>query len=633
MKNDEFRGRIDDITQQLTRIVEHDIKCRIHNDTADTELSQLKQLINDLVATVERGMLELNTEHRQLEQHLKDRTARLDLILRGAAVVIWEWDLISNQINISGEQRILNDIMLSPQESQDIECWRQLIHYDDRPKVDQALENYFNGLTPYLDIEYRIQDPFGGYRYLQCRGIGNRQSPNELPTRMSGTINDLTQNYYIDESSGLMNFNYFSDILADDIKQNHSLCCIVINISNFDDLLGVLAQKSHQKLISHLAAKMRQHRTLHDLLAITMKGQYVLLERNCDPTILLKRCSQIDEDLSQSLFIDKQRLWLKPQIVGIDVRRYQLTSAEDVLNAAQSVFRQLDTTHQHYDLYEHHYRQTQWLHIEVEQWLRQAILHDWLKVYLQPIVNFSQQCITGYEALSRIHHPELGIISPMQFIPIAEETGLIIPLTDMLIQKSIVIANSRTLNALHEQPFTLAINISASQFHQKSLPSILAKQLSKAYVDPHRFKVELTESTVMENTNIAIDLMKQFQELGIRVALDDFGTGYSSLAYLRQLPLDILKLDRSIICGVVENTDQSVIVDTVMQLATRLGIEVIVEGIETEEEYYHLRHLGAKQGQGYLFSKPVQEQDIPAAHRHIKQLFSGLDLPLKTPKN
>ncbi|CAG9298095.1 hypothetical protein CEDIAZO_03290 [Celerinatantimonas diazotrophica] len=554
---------------------------------------------------------------------------RLKLILQGAAVTIWELELSSRQVSLSGDLKLPNTLMLNKQYQQCLSGLLKLIHCEDRQRLKTEFIQYLRAEKAYLDIKFRMYDRLGGYRFIQCRGVGNGSPRSSYPTHMAGTLNDLTDSHYLNTDSGLMNLNYFSDVFDDEVQKDEPLGCIVIKIANMHDLSMMLTTQSRIKLIRRIIQRIGKAISAHDLLCSIDKSQFIVLIRHLDSSHLATIAHKLVQLLDRSLYLDNQRLWITPQVGAIDVKAHQLNNAEQVLGAARSILIDLQGKHQASAIYEHSYRERKSLQLETEQWIRQAIARDWLVPYLQPLVDFDTCTIRGYEVLTRIEHPQRGLISPGQYIKIAEKTGLIVPLTEVLIEKAIKIAQSPELNQQHQDPFRLSINISAKQFHQRSLPSQLAKQLKSANIDPHRIKVELTESDVMENIDAAVGIIENFQSYGIKVALDDFGTGYSSLAYLRQLPLDIIKLDRSIVSGVTENERQSAIVEMILLLAKRINMQVIVEGIETSHEYHYLRKLGASWGQGYLFAKPLPQSEIitkiPAIVKQLKAL-NGMPL-------
>jgi EAL domain-containing protein (putative c-di-GMP-specific phosphodiesterase class I) len=212
--------------------------------------------------------------------------------------------------------------------------------------------------------------------------------------------------------------------------------------------------------------------------------------------------------------------------------------------------------------------------------------------------------ITGWEALVRWEHPVRGLISPAAFIPIAEETGLIVPIGQFVLEEAC--RQARIWQSLFpsEPPRTMSVNLSARQFAHPRLVQDIRDALSMVHLDPHQLVLEITESVVMHDAAGAVAILNELKALGIRLAIDDFGTGYSSLAYLKRFPVDVLKIDRSFIEGLGQDAQDSAIVESVLALARSLGLSVTAEGVETPRQQLRLEQLGCDVGQGYLFGAP-----------------------------
>jgi EAL domain-containing protein (putative c-di-GMP-specific phosphodiesterase class I) len=244
--------------------------------------------------------------------------------------------------------------------------------------------------------------------------------------------------------------------------------------------------------------------------------------------------------------------------------------------------------------------------LDLENDLRGALERGELRLHYQPIVRLADEVIIGFEALVRWQHPTRGLVPPLSFIPLAEETGLIVPLGRWVLETACRQAATwhRARTDPSVAPLFVSVNLSARQFTQADLVADVAAILADCGLDPSELELEITESVVMDQSEAGIRALKRLRDLGVRLVLDDFGTGYSSLAYLKHLPLDTIKIDRSFVAGIHEKADRS-IVQAVIALAHGLGIGVVAEGIETDRQAGRLRELGCDLGQGYLFSPPV----------------------------
>jgi diguanylate cyclase (GGDEF)-like protein/PAS domain S-box-containing protein len=255
--------------------------------------------------------------------------------------------------------------------------------------------------------------------------------------------------------------------------------------------------------------------------------------------------------------------------------------------------------------------------LQLENDMRHAVeRREFFAVY-QPIVSLQTGRLTGFEALARWRHPERGIVSPMDFIPLAEEMGHINSIGQIIFESACCELRDWQAHSATRIPIAISINLSAKQFAQESLIGEIMHALKQTEIDPRQIKLEITESVVMENIEAAIEMLEQLHALGIQLSIDDFGTGYSSLSYLYRLPIDTLKIDRSFVNRMEESSENAEIVRTIISLGRNLGMSITAEGVETIEQLNHLRALNCDSGQGYLFSKPLEAED---ARRLVKQI-------------
>jgi EAL domain-containing protein (putative c-di-GMP-specific phosphodiesterase class I) len=245
--------------------------------------------------------------------------------------------------------------------------------------------------------------------------------------------------------------------------------------------------------------------------------------------------------------------------------------------------------------------------LTLETALRKAIERDQLELYYQPKVEMIGGRVIGAEALLRWTHPELGVVSPGRFIPLAEETGLILPLGEMVLRRA-----CRDAVAWQQAGFTLpvSVNVSSLQFRRGDMPAIIQSELLASGLQAHKLIVELTESLLMDNAQSNIDMLRTIKTLGVRLSMDDFGTGYSSLSYLKRFPLDELKIDQVFVRDLPEDAGNTAIVSAVIAMAHGLGLTVTAEGVETPGQMSFLKMHGCDQFQGYLFSRPLPIHDF-----------------------
>jgi EAL domain-containing protein (putative c-di-GMP-specific phosphodiesterase class I) len=243
--------------------------------------------------------------------------------------------------------------------------------------------------------------------------------------------------------------------------------------------------------------------------------------------------------------------------------------------------------------------------LELELDLRRAIEGDELRVHYQPLVDLGSGRTIGHEALVRWEHPSRGLLPPLAFIPLAEETGLILPIGDVVLARACRQARAWQLDGAGGRHLVVSVNLSARQFARPDLAARVAAVLAETGLPASSLELEITESVAMSDAEATGVTLRALHELGVRLVLDDFGTGYSSLAYLSQLPLDVIKVDRSFVVSMGESAANLGIIRAVVGLAQGLGIVVTAEGIETAEQLQLLRELGCDRGQGFLFSRPL----------------------------
>ncbi len=296
--------------------------------------------------------------------------------------------------------------------------------------------------------------------------------------------------------------------------------------------------------------------------------------------------------------------------IGIAFGNSAYTEAEDILRDADIAMYYAKGHEEDYVIFDQtmHTRAVTRLRLETD--LRFAIERNELELYYQPIIGLDGASLEGFEALVRWNHPQLGLVNPDDFIPVAENTGLIVPMTVRILHSACTQIVKWQNETYGGRQLSIAVNLSGKHFVHPALVDQIRTVISQTGITPACLKLELTESALMENAETATLMLKQIKETGVQVSVDDFGTGYSSLSYLHRFPIDTLKIDRSFVSTMEDGSENGEIVRTVIALAKALNLTVVAEGIETIHQFHQLRILGCEYGQGYLFSRPLPVAEI-----------------------
>jgi diguanylate cyclase (GGDEF)-like protein len=416
-----------------------------------------------------------------------------------------------------------------------------------------------------------------------------------------------------DGTTGLPNRELLADRIAHAlaghrIDDHETIAVLLLDLDRFKVINESLGHTAGDRLLAAVGQRLIRGLRPGDTVARFGGDEFGIV---LDPVVDADEARRIADRIGVELrspFALNGREWFVSASMGIAVAERGRGTPDELLREAEiaMVRAKGDATHRHHTFEPSMSDQTM-ERVDLENDLRLALERAELRVHYQPIVDLRTETVVGFEALVRWQHPTRGLVPPMAFIPLAEETGLIVPLGRWVLQTACRQAarwrRSRPATADTPAPF-VSVNLSARQFMAADLVEDVVAILAETGLEPGALELEITESVVMDQSETGIRVLRELRDLGARLVLDDFGTGYSSLAYLKHLPLDTIKIDRSFVAGLDEIADRS-IVDAVIALAHGLGIGVVAEGIETPRQAERLRELGCDLGQGYLFSRPV----------------------------
>jgi PAS domain S-box-containing protein len=527
--------------------------------------------------------------------------------------------------------------------------WYEHIHPDDKARWStEAAEMFLSGTT--LKSAYRVIARDGRVVWFQCEARMIRTEDGR-PWAIHGVAFDVTDlknteqallqaqdrlmhGAFHDALTNLPNRALFLDRLERAIARakrhkDYKFAVLFIDIDRFkivndslghhggDELIVQVAQRILQCLrlvdvVSRPAAPDPDYAVKDDTLARIGGDEFtILLDDIRAPRDAVRVAERIQASFAQPFVIGGQDVFSTVSI-GIAASSIHASATDFLRDADTAMYRAKSRGRARCEIFDPEMHERAIDRLKLETALRRAFDREEFRVYYQPIVSLRTGAIAGFEALMRWDRPGVGIVGPGEFIAITEEMGLILPLGLWVFRKACEQARRWHTEYPRQPRLTMSVNISGRQFAQSELVAELAAILKQTKVDPTSVKLEITESVAMDDAERTIRVVKQLKKLGLRISIDDFGTGFSSLSYLRRFPIDTLKIDRSFVSNSEGNSDNREIVRTIIGLARNLGMDVVAEGTETQEEVCYLKSLTCDYAQGYLFSRPLDGERAQA---------------------
>jgi diguanylate cyclase (GGDEF)-like protein len=429
----------------------------------------------------------------------------------------------------------------------------------------------------------------------------------ELVRQRTAELNHLA---YHDALTGLPNRILFEDRLTQALilaeRNRQTLGMLFLSLDRFKKVHDTLGRAIGDRLLQKVAERLIRSARQGETIARFEGDEFAVLLTHIGGTEgenAVEVIFQINESLKLPFIIDDHELFITVSI-GISLYPDDGADAPTLLkNADAALYRAKEQGGNNYQFYTADMNAKALKRLTLENSLRRALERDEFEVYYQPVLDINTRKIAGMEALLRWHHPELGLVQPIEFIPLAEDTGMILPIGEWVLRTAC--AQSKSWQEAGFAPLALSVNLSARQFQQQNLPEVVVRILQETGLNSHDLELELTESSIMKNAESAVRALGELKAMGVKIAIDDFGTGYSSLGYLKRLPIDTLKIDRSFVNDLTTDPDDAALVMAIITLAHNLRLKVIAEGVETEEQLRFLHLLRCDEWQGYLFSRPV----------------------------
>ncbi|WP_242031904.1 putative bifunctional diguanylate cyclase/phosphodiesterase [Microcoleus sp. FACHB-672] len=459
--------------------------------------------------------------------------------------------------------------------------------------------------------------------FLTLREYLNQKKLPNLPTKftdeagilMADTVRTIKQldeviqhltNY--DNLTGLPNQALFQDRLQQALiraqDNNRLLAVISLKLKNLSEISNALGRDAGDLLLREAAQRLSASVRPTDLLSRVAKDEFALAQTELTVSEdILPLCKEILSTFSTTFFIENKPLHLSVSL-GISIYPFDGSQVDQLWeNASTAMYQARQQAQSNYQFFGAEMKAQLQERLTLENELRYALTRNEIHLHYQPRVDLGHNQIVGVEALVRWQHPELGFVSPVKFIPIAEANGLIVPIGEW------VLRTACTQNRIWQQaglpPIRMAVNLSARQFEQSDLVERINQILEETGMDVSYLELEVTESLFVDNVQNTINILQQLRDRGITLALDDFGTGYSSLNYLRHFPIDTLKIDRSFVRDVVADPHNAAVTNAIISLAKSLELKITAEGVETQDQFEYIKSQGCNEIQGYYFSRPI----------------------------
>jgi diguanylate cyclase (GGDEF)-like protein/PAS domain S-box-containing protein len=561
------------------------------------------------------------TERTHAEHALKRSEERLALAAEGANDGLWEWDLRSQEFYFSGRWRAMIGLPAAggigrPEE------WIDRVHADDVVLLKGALEAHFSGKTDHFQHEHRIRHEDGTYRRFLCRGVAVRGA-GKRPARIAGSLTDTTDGSlalerlrsagFRDPLTGLCNRAVFVEGLGrrlEEFKERRGgsrFAALYLDLDRFKVVNDSLGHQVGDELLTAVSRRLESCLREGDAIARLGGDEFaILLNELGDDGQANAIAFRIQDALRAPFSIGGREVFTSASI-GIAFGRAQYANPDDIMRDADTAMYHAKSRgkarHELFDA-DMHARALDRLGLEND--LRHAVNHNDFEVHYQPIISLASRMCVGFESLirwTRNGEP----ISPVTFIPIAEEVGLIEPIGTWVLQQACSTFADWQRRFPDGGLDYITVNVSSRQLLQQNFFGIVEQAVQTAGLKPCDLRLEITETALMDNPNVAAELLRELRDFGVKIYLDDFGTGYSSLSHLHKLPVDALKIDRSFVRSLLL-PDRPAIVESILALARTLNTSVVAEGIESDVQAHELERLGCTHAQGFLFSRPVSTQ-------------------------
>ncbi|MFT4583596.1 MAG: diguanylate cyclase (GGDEF)-like protein/PAS domain S-box-containing protein [Gammaproteobacteria bacterium] len=565
-------------------------------------------------------------ERQKTEQALRESEQRYSLAVAGANDGVWDWSLNDNVVYFSPRWKAI--LGYADREITDrIEEWFERIDQRDRDLFDDELSRHLRGESAHFECEYRVVSRGDEIRWVLSRGLAVRDELGQA-SRIAGSMTDITRRKQTearllheamhDALTGLPNRNLFVDRLDLALRRyrrdaGRLFGVLFFDLDRFKHVNDSLGHAVGDELLCQIALRLTNCLRPGDTLARLGGDEFGIVLNDIDgPTDAIYVVDRLQEALSHKIEIETHTIYTTASIgIAICSDLYG-TSDEIVRDADIAMYRAKNSGHATYAVFDTSMHDQAMLQHRMETDLRRALERAEFEVYYQPIIEMSSGRLQAFEALLRWQHPSRGLIMPDDFIGLVEETNLVVPIGWWVIERAAnQLATWQRLFPLNP-PLAMSVNVSGKLFFTDDMAKRLAVLIEDCGIPRGSLRLEITERVVMDHEDLVLSTLADLRDIGVELHIDDFGTGYSSLSYLQRFKYDSLKIDRSFVSTMSQKVDSSAIVEAIIKLGATLGMKVIAEGVETQEQLSRLRAMDCPEAQGYLFSEPLHHDAVNA---------------------
>ena len=587
---------------------------------------ELQKLNLELESRVEQRTAELIQEletRKQIESALRQSEERYSLAILGANDGVWDWDLKSGKVFYSPRWKSMLGFSDEDVESS-IDFWFKQVHPDDLELLKVEIARHIDNETEFFEFTHRIFNKDGSLHNMLCRGMAKR-GEDKIAYRMSGSLTDITRQKQYEEQilhdafhdslTNLPNRAFLLERIAHSIQrakrmEKEQFAVLFLDLDRFKNINDSLGHSFGDRILNICGDRLRESVRAIDTVARPGGDEFVVLIDSISTTQEVQVVvDRIIKSISKPIYLDNLELSVTASI-GIVAFSNQYEKPDEILRDADIAMYQAKRNNlTRYEFFNVAMREKANNRLELETELRHGLEFEEFELYYQPIMKVENNLLVSFEALIRWNQPARGVILPTDFIPIAEETGLIIPIGQWVIQEACRQISEWKKTIPSDYLISVNINLSTRQFSDPKLCEKIAAYLQEYGIEGKNLVLEITESAIIEDRETVIKTLNELRSLGIQVHIDDFGTGYSSLSYLHTLPIDALKIDRSFVNQICVNGESTgvEIIQTIISLGRELGIKVVAEGVENIQELEKLAELDCGYIQGYLISKPMNK--------------------------